>query len=125
LRKQLHPASASSLNVECRRLNLELLCAPCWNLSTTPRETQDSGVCPTGALMFKSEHDTREAGTWDESRQTATDTICAYCGVGRTLTVHVQDDKIVKATSPVENGVTRGHLCIKGRFGWEFANLRG
>ena len=28
------------------------------------------GVCPTGALMFTSEHDMREAGTWDESEQT-------------------------------------------------------
>ena len=28
------------------------------------------GVCPTGALMFKSEHDMRAAGTWDEARQT-------------------------------------------------------
>jgi predicted molibdopterin-dependent oxidoreductase YjgC len=82
------------------------------------------GVCPTGALMFKSEHDMREAGTWDESRQTATDTICAYCGVGCTLTVHVQDEKIVKVSSPIENEVTRGHLCIKGRFGWEFVNRR-
>jgi predicted molibdopterin-dependent oxidoreductase YjgC len=81
------------------------------------------GVCPTGALMFKSEHDMRAAGTWDEPSQTATDTICAYCGVGCTLTVHVQDEQIVKVTSPVENEVTRGHLCIKGRFGWEFVNL--
>ncbi|MDP9482994.1 MAG: 2Fe-2S iron-sulfur cluster-binding protein, partial [Chloroflexota bacterium] len=30
------------------------------------------GVCPTGALMFKSEHDMRGAGTWDESAQTVT-----------------------------------------------------
>ena len=82
------------------------------------------GVCPTGALMFKSEHDMREAGTWDEPRQTATDTICAYCGVGCTLTVHVQDEKIVKVTSPIDHDVTRGHLCIKGRFGWEFVNLK-
>ena len=29
-------------------------------------------VCPTGALMFKSEYDMREAGTWDEERQTQT-----------------------------------------------------
>ena len=29
-------------------------------------------VCPTGALMFKSEYDHRQAGTWDESRQTVT-----------------------------------------------------
>ena len=25
------------------------------------------GVCPTGALMFKSEHDMRADGTWDEA----------------------------------------------------------
>src|SRR5207244_817332 len=31
------------------------------------------GVCPTGALMFKSEHEMRAAGTWDESRQTVTE----------------------------------------------------
>ncbi|HYM36084.1 MAG TPA: 2Fe-2S iron-sulfur cluster-binding protein, partial [Steroidobacteraceae bacterium] len=30
------------------------------------------GVCPTGALMFKSEFDMRKAGTWNESKQTAT-----------------------------------------------------
>ena len=78
------------------------------------------GVCPTGALMFKSEHDMREAGTWDESRQKKTDTICPYCGVGCTLTLHTQDNRIVKVTSPLDIGVTHGHLCIKGRFGFEF-----
>ena len=82
------------------------------------------GVCPTGALMFKSEYDMRAAGTWDESKQTQTDTICPYCGVGCTITVHAQDDKIVKATSPLDHDVTRGHLCIKGRFGWEWVNQR-
>ena len=30
---------------------------------------------------------------WDESRQTQTDTICPYCGVGCTLTLHVQDNR--------------------------------
>ncbi len=75
------------------------------------------GVCPTGALMFSSEHEMRESGTWNEKEQTATDTICSYCGVGCTLTLHVQDNTIVKVTSPIENGVTSGHLCVKGRFG--------
>jgi predicted molibdopterin-dependent oxidoreductase YjgC len=78
------------------------------------------GVCPTGALMFKSEHDLRAAGVWDEARQTRTDTICAYCGVGCTLTLHVQGNRIVKATSPLDHDVTRGHLCVKGRFGYQF-----
>jgi predicted molibdopterin-dependent oxidoreductase YjgC len=77
-------------------------------------------VCPTGALMFKSEHDMRAAGTWDESRQTKTDTICPYCGVGCTLTLEVQDNRIVRVTSPLDHDVTRGNLCIKGRFGWQF-----
>jgi predicted molibdopterin-dependent oxidoreductase YjgC len=76
-------------------------------------------VCPTDALMFRSEHSMRASGTWDESRQTRADTICAYCGVGCTLTLHVQDDRIVKVTSPHGNGVTSGNLCIKGRFGFE------
>ena len=75
------------------------------------------GVCPTGALMFRSEHEMRESGSWNEKEQTTTDTICSYCGVGCTLTLHVQDNSIVKVTSPIENGVTSGHLCVKGRFG--------
>lgn len=82
------------------------------------------GVCPTGALMFRSEHEMRQAGTWDEAAQTRTNTICPYCGVGCTLTVHVQQDRIVKVTSPTEQPVTNGNLCIKGRFGWEWVNQR-
>ena len=78
------------------------------------------GVCPTGALMFKSEHEMRAAGSWDEARQTRTTTICAYCGVGCNLELHVQDNRIVKVTSPLDHDVTNGHLCIKGRFGWQF-----
>jgi predicted molibdopterin-dependent oxidoreductase YjgC len=80
-------------------------------------------VCPTGALMFKTEHDMRKAGTWDESQQTKTDTICPYCGVGCTLELHVQDNRIVKVTSPLDHDVTSGNLCIKGRFGWQFVQL--
>jgi len=81
-------------------------------------------VCPTGALMFKSEYDMRGAGTWDESRQTHADTICPYCGVGCTLTLHEQDGKIVRVTSPFDHSVTQGNLCIKGRFGWQFVQIK-
>jgi predicted molibdopterin-dependent oxidoreductase YjgC len=81
-------------------------------------------VCPTGALMFRSEHELREAGAWDESRQTETDTICPYCGVGCTLTLHVQDNEIVKVSSPDDHDVTLGNLCIKGRFGFQFVQNR-
>lgn len=82
------------------------------------------GVCPTGALMFVSEYHKRQAGTWNESRQTSTDTICPYCGVGCTLTLHIQDGDIVKVTSPTQNSVTHGNLCIKGRFGFQFVQIR-
>ena len=82
------------------------------------------GVCPTGALMAKSEFDMRADGTWDESKQTTTDTICPYCGVGCTLTLHVQDGSIIKATSPLDNQITLGNLCIKGRFGWKYVQNR-
>jgi predicted molibdopterin-dependent oxidoreductase YjgC len=82
------------------------------------------GVCPTGALMPKSEYDLRQAGTWDESRQSVTTTVCPYCGVGCNLELHVQDNSIVKVTSPLDHDVTRGHLCVKGRFGFEFVQAR-
>lgn len=81
-------------------------------------------VCPTGALMFTSEYDMRENGTWDESSQTETDTICPYCGVGCALTLHVQDNEIVKVTSPSDHSVTHGNLCIKGRFGYQHVQNR-
>ncbi len=81
-------------------------------------------VCPTGALMAKPEFDLREAGQWRPESQTVTDTICPYCGVGCTLSVHVQDQKIIKVMSPLDNEVTRGNLCVKGRFGFEYVNRK-
>jgi hypothetical protein len=34
----------------------------------------------------------------------------------------MQDNRIVKVTSPMDVAVTHGHLCIKGRFGFEFVH---
>jgi predicted molibdopterin-dependent oxidoreductase YjgC len=79
-------------------------------------------VCPTGALMANPEFELRQSDEWAPERQTTTDTICPYCGVGCTLTVHVQDDRIIKVTSPLDNDVTRGNLCVKGRFGFEYVH---
>jgi predicted molibdopterin-dependent oxidoreductase YjgC len=77
------------------------------------------GVCPTGALVGIREFAMREAGTWDPDRQSVASTICPFCGVGCAVDLHVQDDTIVKVTSPLDSTVTEGHLCIKGRFGYE------
>jgi predicted molibdopterin-dependent oxidoreductase YjgC len=82
-------------------------------------------VCPTGALMAKSKFDLREAGDWREEEQSEVDTVCPYCGVGCNLTLHVQDDAIVNVTSPDDHDVTRGNLCIKGRFGYRYVQNRG
>src|SRR6202162_5483792 len=82
------------------------------------------GVCPTGALMFKSEYDMRPAGTRDESQHKVTETVCPYCAVVCMLELHVQDNSIVKVTSPLDHSVTAGHLCVKGRFGFQFVQRR-
>ncbi len=77
-------------------------------------------VCPTNALQFKTEFDLREVGEWRPDDQSVTRTVCSYCGVGCNLELHVQDETIVKVTSPDDHDVTSGHLCIKGRFGWGY-----
>ena len=75
-------------------------------------------VCPTGALLPTTEFEMRRNGTWDEERQQQTTTVCPYCGVGCNLTLHVQDNRIVKVTSPLDHSITSGNLCVKGRFGF-------
>ena len=77
-------------------------------------------VCPTGALMGRTEFAMRRDGTWDDAQQKQVDTICSYCGVGCELSLHVQDNQIIKVSSPRENPVTHGFLCVKGRFGYEY-----
>ncbi len=79
-------------------------------------------VCPTGALEGKIAWDMKEAGTWDESAQDVTRTVCSYCGVGCNLDIHTQDGQIVDVTSPLDHEVTLGNLCIKGRFGWTYVS---
>jgi predicted molibdopterin-dependent oxidoreductase YjgC len=77
-------------------------------------------VCPTGALVGKVEWDLRRADAWRPDDQTVTQTVCAYCGVGCNLELHVQDERVVKVTSPLDHEITSGNLCVKGRFGWTF-----
>tara|TARA_B100001167_G_scaffold185290_1_gene145372 strand:+ start:802 stop:1668 length:867 start_codon:yes stop_codon:yes gene_type:complete len=80
------------------------------------------GVCPTNALQFKVEFDLRESDEWRPEDQSTTETICSYCGVGCSLELHTQNNQIVKVTSPSDHSVTSGHLCIKGRFGWQYVH---
>ena len=82
------------------------------------------GVCPTGALVFTTEFELREAGEWHEERQEVTRTVCPYCGVGCNLELRTQDETIVRVTSPSDHEVSHGHLCIKGRFGTGFVKAQ-
>jgi formate dehydrogenase alpha subunit len=47
-------------------------------------------------------------------------TVCAYCGVGCPVELHVKDDYIFRVTSPFDSVVNHGNLCVKGRFGYDF-----
>src|SRR5574337_420381 len=47
-------------------------------------------------------------------------TTCSYCGVGCNLELHLKDDFVFKVTSPFDNVVNHGNLCVKGRFGYDF-----
>jgi len=74
-------------------------------------------VCPTGALSYAA---AEGAGrSWEFER---TETICPYCGCGCTLVLNVRDGRIVKVTGRPGLGVSKGMLCVKGRFGFDFVN---
>lgn len=77
-------------------------------------------VCPTGALVPGTEFDLRKLGDWRSDEQTVTRTVCSYCGVGCNLELHVQDNQVVKVTSPKDHDISSGNLCVKGRYGWQY-----
>lgn len=72
-------------------------------------------VCPTGALV---ERANRWAGDPDRSVATT----CPYCGVGCTLLLQVEDNKVIGAVPDMNGVVNEGQACVKGRFGMDFIN---
>jgi formate dehydrogenase major subunit len=76
-------------------------------------------ACPTGALTNKPLHDV-PIRPRSELRQV--DTVCPYCGVGCALTYHVDDErKAVSFAEGREQPGSKGRLCVKGRYGWDYA----
>ncbi len=49
-------------------------------------------------------------------------TICPYCGVGCSLSLHVENDRIVSVSPGPESSVNHGALCSKGRYGFDFVH---
>jgi formate dehydrogenase major subunit/formate dehydrogenase alpha subunit len=71
--------------------------------------------CPTGALDNKMSVD---AGKPDKVVMTT----CTYCGVGCQLDLNVKDNKIIRVTSSPNAPVNGMHLCVKGRYGYDFVH---
>jgi len=72
-------------------------------------------LCPTGALTFQTVHGRGQA--WELTKQSS---ICIYCGVGCKIDFFTnRDGQLVKAEGALD-GPNRGHLCVKGRFGFDF-----
>jgi predicted molibdopterin-dependent oxidoreductase YjgC len=72
-------------------------------------------LCPTGALSFQTVLGRGQA--WELKKESS---ICCYCGVGCKIDFYTnQQGQLVKALGH-EDGPNEGHLCVKGRFGFDF-----
>jgi predicted molibdopterin-dependent oxidoreductase YjgC len=71
--------------------------------------------CPTGALDNKMSMD---AGQPDKKVMTT----CTYCGVGCQFDLNIKDNKIIRVTSNPNAPVNGMHLCVKGRYGYDFVH---
>lgn len=72
-------------------------------------------TCPSGAILDKSALATPAAT--DEVRTT-----CPYCGTGCEMLVGRRDERLVSVRPALDAPVNRGHLCVKGRYGWDFVH---
>ncbi|MDI9616151.1 MAG: formate dehydrogenase subunit alpha [Methanothrix sp.] len=69
-------------------------------------------ACPTGALHARIEK-------WERAERSAV-TTCPFCGVGCQMEVGARNNHIVRVRGH-RDGANEGQLCVKGRFGLEFA----
>ena len=71
-------------------------------------------VCPTGALMPKT-----QIGSQAVDKQI--DSVCPFCGVGCLLTYNVKGNTIVSVDGR-DGPANHKRLCVKGRFGFDYAH---
>lgn len=74
-----------------------------------------SDACPTGALEDKTVIERGFPTAW-------TKTTCPYCGTGCEMNVGVRDDRVVQVRPVMDAPVNYGHLCVKGRYAFDFIN---
>jgi predicted molibdopterin-dependent oxidoreductase YjgC len=72
-------------------------------------------LCPTGALSFQTV--LGRGAEWELKKESS---ICIYCGVGCKIDFYTNPKgELVKALGN-DSGPNEGHLCVKGRFGFDF-----
>ncbi len=70
-------------------------------------------TCPSGAIADRFSRERPAPTRW-------TRTVCLYCGVGCELELGTCDDRIVAARPVPDAPVNKGHLCVKGRYAFDF-----
>lgn len=75
-------------------------------------------VCPTGAIVEKPFRGEFKV----DSVEKKVITTCPYCGVGCQTEVFVKDNNIVRIDGVEGILPNDGRLCVKGRFGYQYAN---
>lgn len=48
-------------------------------------------------------------------------TTCPYCGVGCQMNLQIKDNMVYRVEAPFDSAPNYGNLCVKGRFGLDFA----
>ena len=69
--------------------------------------------CPTGAL------DNKPSMGAGKPEKLVT-TTCGYCGVGCQFDLNIKDDKVIRVTSNPKAPVNGMHMCVKGRYGYDY-----
>lgn len=72
-------------------------------------------TCPSGALEDKSVLARGLPTNW-------TRTTCPYCGTGCEMNVGTRQNQIVTITPLRDAPVSQGHLCVKGRYAFDFVS---
>jgi len=72
-------------------------------------------LCPTGALSFQQVLGRGQA--WELKKESS---ICIYCGVGCKIDFYTNREGLLVKAMGHDDGPNEGHLCVKGRFGFDF-----
>ncbi len=77
-------------------------------------------LCPTGAIVEKPFRGAFKVSDIDKKVITT----CPYCGVGCQTEILVKNNTIVRVDGVEDVSPNDGRLCVKGRFGYHYANSR-